>query len=111
MASAQEEKESGLSAFTIAVKTQLAKKFFEPWYDANPYEGMDYLAGLIPMDWYDIKFDLNFGTMEKKDVTPAPPNNPTLPPLGMGASSYSTFGVFLDLSSSHAASTCSRGLR
>jgi len=66
--SAQEEKESGLSAFTIAVKTQLAKKFFEPWYEANPYEGMDYLAGLIPMDWYDIKFDLNFGTMEKKDV-------------------------------------------
>jgi len=66
--SAQEEKESGLSAFTIAVKTQLAKKFFEPWYEGNPYEGMDYLAGLIPMEWYDIKFDLNFGTMEKKDV-------------------------------------------
>lgn len=66
--SAQAEKESGLSAFTIAVKTQLAKKFFEPWYEANPYEGMDYLAGLIPMDWYDIKFDLNFGAMEKKDV-------------------------------------------
>jgi len=66
--SAQSEKESGLSAFTIAVKTQLYKKFFEPWYEANPYEGMDYLEGLIPMDWHDINFDLNFGAMEKKDV-------------------------------------------
>jgi len=66
--SAKDEKETGLSAFTIAVKTQLAKKLFEPWYEANPYQGMNYLNGLMPMDWYDIKFDLNFGTMEKKDV-------------------------------------------
>jgi len=66
--SAQDEKETGLSAFTIALKIQLAKKLFEPWYKANPYEGMDYLAGLVPMDWYDIKFELNFGTMEKKDI-------------------------------------------
>jgi len=65
---AKEESESGLSAFTINAKTQLAKKLFRPWYEANPYMGMQYLDGLIPVDWKDVKFDLNFGTIEKKDI-------------------------------------------
>lgn len=65
---AKGEKEIGLSAFTINVKVQLAKKLFKPWYDANPYVCPEYLDGLIPMDWKDVKFDLNFGTIEKKDI-------------------------------------------
>jgi len=65
---AKEESESGLSAFTISVKTQIAKKLFKPWYEANPYLGDMYLDGLIPIDWKEVKFDLNFGTIEKKDI-------------------------------------------
>lgn len=65
---AKEESDGGLSAFTINAKTQLAKKIFRPWYEANPFMGMMYLDGLIPVDWKDVKFDLNFGTIEKKDI-------------------------------------------
>lgn len=65
---AKEESEGGISAFTINIKTQLAKKLFRPWYEANPFMGMQYFDGLIPVDWKDIKFDLNFGTLEKKDI-------------------------------------------
>jgi len=65
---AKEESEGGISAFTINVKIQLAKKLFKPWYDANPFTGGLYLDGLIPVDWKDIKFDLNFGILEKKDI-------------------------------------------
>jgi len=65
---AKEESEGGISAFTINVKIQLAKKLFKPWYDANPFIGNMYLDGLIPVDWKDIKFDLNFGILEKKDI-------------------------------------------
>jgi len=65
---AKEESESGLSAFTINVKTQIAKKLFQPWYESNPFLGEMYLDGLIPVDWKEVKFDLNFGTVEKKDI-------------------------------------------
>ncbi len=65
---AKEESESGLTAFTINVKTQIANKLFRPWYEANPFMGDMYLDGLIPMGWKDVKFDLNFGTIEKKDI-------------------------------------------
>jgi len=65
---AKEESDGGLSAFTINAKTQLAKKLFRPWYEANPFMGMMYLDGLIPVEWKDVKFDLNFGTIEKKDI-------------------------------------------
>jgi len=65
---AKEESDGGLAAFTINAKTQLAKKLFRPWYEANPYMGMMYLDGLIPVEWNDVKFDLNFGTIEKKDI-------------------------------------------
>ncbi len=65
---AKEESEGGLSAFTINVKTQIAKKLFQPWYEANPYISMTYLDGLIPVEWDDVKFNLNFGNIEKKDV-------------------------------------------
>jgi len=65
---AKEESEGGLSAFTINIKTQLAKKLFRPWYEANPFTGDMYLDGLISIDWKDVKFDLNFGTIEKKDI-------------------------------------------
>lgn len=65
---AKEEKESGLSAFTINAKVQLAQYLFKPWYDANPFFGPEYMAGLIPVDWDDLEFELNFGTIEKKDI-------------------------------------------
>lgn len=65
---AKEESEGGISAFTINIKTQLAKKLFKPWYEANPFMGMQYLDGLIPVDWKEVKFNLNFGTLEKKDI-------------------------------------------
>jgi len=65
---AKDEKDSGLTAFTINIKTQLANKLFKPWYEANPFTSEMYLDGLIPVEWNEIKFDLNFGTIEKKDI-------------------------------------------
>jgi len=65
---AKEEKETGLSAFTINAKVQLAEYLFKPWYDANPYFGPEYMAGLIPVEWDDLEFELNFGAVEKKDI-------------------------------------------
>jgi len=65
---AKEESDGGLTAFTINIKTQLAKKLFRPWYEANPFMGNMYLDGLIPVDWNDVKFELNFGKLEKKDI-------------------------------------------
>ena len=65
---AKEESDGGLTAFTINVKTQLAKKLFKPWYESNPFTSVQYLNGLIPVDWNDVKFDLNFGALEKKNI-------------------------------------------
>lgn len=65
---AKEEKETGLSAFTINAKVQLAQYLFKPWYDANPFFGPEYMEGLIPVDWEDVDFELNFGAVEKKDI-------------------------------------------
>lgn len=65
---AKEESQGGITAFTINIKTQLAKKLFKPWYEANPFTTVQYLNGLIPVDWNDVKFDLNFGALEKKDI-------------------------------------------
>lgn len=64
----QESGEIGLSAFNIHVKTQLENKLFKPWYEANPIWSNDYLGGLMFMLWDDIKFELNFGAVEKKDI-------------------------------------------
>ena len=64
---AKEEKETGLSAFTINAKVQLNELFFKPWYNANPYFGPEYMAGLIPVEWDDLEFELSFGAIEKKD--------------------------------------------
>jgi len=65
---AKEEKETGLSAFTINAKIQLNEIFFKPWYESNPYFGPEYMDGLIPVEWDDLKFELNFGAIEKKDI-------------------------------------------
>jgi len=65
---AKEESDGGLSAFTINVKVQLIKKLFEPWYKANPFTGV-YMDGLLPIDWKDVKFNFNFGALEKKDIS------------------------------------------
>lgn len=65
---AKEEKETGLSAFTINAKVQLNELLFKPWYESNPYFGPEYMGGLIPVEWDDLKFELNFGAIEKKDI-------------------------------------------
>jgi len=65
---AKEEKETGLSAFTINAKVQLNELLFKPWYEANPFFGPEYMMGMIPVEWDDLKFELNFGAIEKKDI-------------------------------------------
>lgn len=65
----KEEDQSAMSAFIISAKIQFKAKLFKPWYEANPYIGMDYISGVIPMFWDDTKFELNFGQMEKKDLS------------------------------------------
>ncbi len=64
---ADDTKESGLAAFTINAKIQLAENLFKPWYVTNPYPDPNY-GGLIPIEWDDIDFELNFGAIEKKDI-------------------------------------------
>ena len=66
---AKEESETGLSAFTINAKVQLAEYLFKPWYESNPYFGPEYMDGLIPIEWDDLEFELNFGAIEKKDIS------------------------------------------
>jgi len=65
---AKEESDGGLTAFIINIKIQMANKLFRPWYESNPFMGDMYLDGLIPIDWKDVKFELNFGKLEKKDI-------------------------------------------
>jgi len=65
---AKDEKETGLSAFTINAKVQLNELFFKPWYESNPYFGPEYMMGMLPVEWDDLKFELNFGSVEKKDI-------------------------------------------
>ena len=61
--------ELGLTAFPISVREQLNEKLFKPWYDANPFYDMNYYGGMIPVPWHTGRFDLNFGQVEKKDIT------------------------------------------
>ena len=61
--------ELGLTAFPIAVKTQLRELLFKPWYLGNPLLSRDYFGGIIPIQWTDCEFKINFGQVEKKDIT------------------------------------------
>lgn len=65
---AKEESESEMTAFTIHVKTQLQNKLFKPWYEANPQYQWT-IFGLEDIPWSDLKFDLNFGHVEKTDIS------------------------------------------
>ena len=60
--------EIGLSAFPIAVKTQLEEKLFKPWYQSHPLVEMSYLGGLIPVPWEETNFEIDFGQVEKRDI-------------------------------------------
>ena len=60
--------EIGLSAFPIAIKTQLNEFIFKPWYESHPMVQMNYLGGLIPVPWEETKFEIEFGKQEKKDI-------------------------------------------
>lgn len=60
--------EIGLSAFPIALKTQLEEKLFKPWYEAHPMIEMSYLGGMIPVPWEETNFKIDFGEVEKKDI-------------------------------------------
>ena len=59
--------EIGLSAFPIAVKTQLMQKLFKPWYEANPLPDPA-TGGMTWLPWDDLKFEIEFGKVEKKDI-------------------------------------------
>jgi len=61
--------ELGLTAFPISVREQLIEKLFKPWYDAHPFYDMNHYGGMIPVPWHVGRFDLNFGQVEKKDIT------------------------------------------
>jgi hypothetical protein len=63
--------ELGLTAFPISVREQLEEKLFKPWYDANPFYDRNYMGGMIPVPWHLSRFDINFGQVEKKDVSVA----------------------------------------
>ena len=59
--------EIGLSAFPISVKEQMMEAFFKPWYNAHPL--LDPLTGgLTYMTWEQLKFQIEFGKVEKKDI-------------------------------------------
>lgn len=59
--------EIGLSAFPISVKEQLVEKLFKPWYEANPLPDPE-TGGMTWMDWNSLKFEIEFGKVEKKDI-------------------------------------------
>jgi len=61
--------ELGLTAFPISVREQLVEKLFKPWYEANPFYDINYKYGYAPVPWHLSRFDLNFGQVEKKDIT------------------------------------------
>jgi len=60
--------ELGLTSFPISLKEQLEEKLFKPWYDANPFYDVSYMGGMIPLPWYMVRFDINFGQVDKKDI-------------------------------------------
>jgi len=59
--------EIGLSAFPIAVKEQLVEKIFKPWYEAHPLPDPE-TGGMTWIEWDDLKFEIEFGKVEKKDI-------------------------------------------
>jgi len=60
--------EIGLASFPIAVKEQLVEKFFKPWYEANGLPDVR-TGGLTTVPWRDLGFELEFGEVEKKDIS------------------------------------------
>jgi len=63
--------ELGLTAFPISLRKQLEQKLFQPWYEAHPFYDPMYLGGMVPVPWEKTRFDLNFGQVEKKDISVA----------------------------------------
>jgi len=59
--------EIGLSAFPISIKEQLMEKIFKPWYEANPLPDPE-TGGMTWLTWDDLKFEVEFGKVEKKDI-------------------------------------------
>jgi len=59
--------EIGLSAFPISIKEQLIEKIFKPWYEANPLPDPE-TYGMTWLTWDDLKFEIEFGKVEKKDI-------------------------------------------
>ena len=59
--------EIGLSAFPISIKEQLMEKIFKPWYEANPLPDPE-TGGMTWLTWDDLKFEIEFGKVEKKDI-------------------------------------------
>jgi len=61
--------ELGLTAFPISIREQLAEKLFEPWYAAHPFYDKEYNGGILSLPWDKTYFELNFGRVDKKDIT------------------------------------------
>lgn len=59
--------EIGLSSFPIAIKEQLYEKLFKPWYMSHPLPDPK-TGGLTYTTWDDLKFSIEFGKVEKKDI-------------------------------------------
>jgi hypothetical protein len=59
--------EIGLSAFPISVKEQLIEKIFKPWYESHPLPNPETM-GMTWLEWDDLKFEIEFGKVEKKDI-------------------------------------------
>jgi hypothetical protein len=59
--------EIGLSSFPIAIKEQLNEKLFRPWYETHPLPDPR-TGGLTYTSWHDLKFSIEFGKVEKKDL-------------------------------------------
>ncbi len=60
--------EIGLAAFPVAVKDQLKDYLFKPWYLTHPLPD-ERTGGLTYIPWDDLKFDVEFGEVEKKDIS------------------------------------------
>lgn len=61
--------ELGLAAFPLVMKRQLLDYIFKPWYAFNPTHDKKFGGGLVTVPWEFAEFDLNFGKIQKKDLT------------------------------------------
>jgi len=64
--------EIGLASFPLSVTNQLNEKLFQPWYEqtGGAYDPTYDSAGIISVPWKEANPQLNFGSIQKKDIPP-----------------------------------------